>query len=373
MAVKTTILTTQNVRNYGDLLQAYATQQLLEEVGCRADFFDYYIGNARTPWQCFRRIRYVKSPLRWAWRVLTLYPSYLWLTAVCRRFVRQRLHVQPQAVGSYADFKQLPLDSDIYLCGSAQLWNTMLNRGLLPEIFLAFVPDGKVMASFATSLGVGQLTEWEQPRFKRLLERFDLLSLREESGAEAIRRLGYPEAIQLNDPTLQLPATFWRSLCRRPYPKPYVLIYQIFDNPQMDAYAVEYARRRGLPLLRICRSLPHLFRGGRPVWIPRVEQFLSYIAYAELVITDSFHGTAFSINFNRPFLSVYPYFFERIASLLRQTGLEHRHLSRYDDFSFLEKENIDFSAANQALEANRHECRRFLQRMLTLSPFVPQP
>ena len=88
MAVKTTILTTQNVRNYGDLLQAYATQQLLEEVGCRADFFDYYIGNARTPWQCFRRIRYVKNPLRWAWRVLTLYPSYLWLTDVCRRFVR---------------------------------------------------------------------------------------------------------------------------------------------------------------------------------------------------------------------------------------------------------------------------------------------
>lgn len=365
--MKATILTTQNVPNYGALLQAYATQQLLEGMGCRVDFFNYYIGNARTPWQGFRRIRYCQNPLRWAWQVLVRYPSYLWFTAVCRRFVQRRLHVQTQVVGCYADFKQLPLDSDIYLLGSDQLWNTRLNGGLLPELFLAFVPDGKVMASFSTSLGAAALTKWEQPRFKRLLERFDLLSLREESGVEAIRRLGYPEAVQLNDPTLQLPAACWRSLCRRPYPRPYILIYQLFSNPRMDAYAAEYARRRGLPLLRICRSLPHLFLGGRPVWIPRVEEFLSYIAYAELVITDSFHGTAFSIHFHRPFLSVYPQFHARIESLLRQTGLEHRHLSRYDDFSFLEEENVDFTAADQALEANRQACLRFLQRMVDMA------
>lgn len=85
-----------------------------------------------------------------------------------------------------------------------------------------------------------------------------------------------------------------------------MLIYEIHNNPRLDTYAKYFAAYVGLPLVRITPTLHQAVRGGKMVLLPNIGEFLSYIKNATYMVTDSFHGTAFAINFNTQFIEVLP-------------------------------------------------------------------
>lgn len=88
---------------------------------------------------------------------------------------------------------------------------------------------------------------------------------------------------------------------------------------------------------------------------------------ADLVITDSFHATAFSINVNTPFISIYPDSFGgRLESILKLTKLENRHLKSYTDFSYVTTSKMDFTYANEVLEKEREKGYKFLKQALKI-------
>lgn len=120
-----------------------------------------------------------------------------------------------------------------------------------------------------------------------------------------------------------------------------MLLYQLNANHEMDEYAKQFADKAGLKLLRVSVEAHNCMRVGKFKLCLSPFKFLSYIANAEYMITDSFHGTAFAIMFNRQFVEVLPK--EKIArnlSVLKQFGLEDRILNSLGDFSYINQKLI---------------------------------
>lgn len=363
---KVTVITLQNVRNYGSVLQALATQKLFNDLGCDVDFINYTRKNFKTKKVRIKNYYKGKGLVARIIFPFILYPTFLRQDYIFKKFINLNLNVQKKEVTTREDFSKLPLLSDIYCTGSDQTWNSEWNGGLLPELFLDFVPDDIPKIAYAASMGKEALGDWEKEETKKLLLRYNAISVRESSAVSIINNLGINNAIQVLDPTLQMSREFWMSQAPPKKEEPYILIYQLNTNKQFDEYAKEFARRKGLKLIRFCTRFDQLFKCGKSLLIPKVEDFISYIANAEYVITDSFHATAFSINLNTNFISVYPQEFGgRISSILELTGLKERHLANYNDYSFIDKPKIDFTYANEVLCNERKKAVNFLKQALT--------
>lgn len=361
-----TVITLQNIRNYGSALQALATQKIFESLGCHADFFDYNRKDNATPY--IRIVTWTQNMniIKKVIYAILLYPTFLVQNKKFKRFIKNNLNIIPGECHSVKDFEKIKLNSDIYCTGSDQTWNSGWNKGLLPEMFLSFVPDEKKKIAYSASFGKSKLDEWEKEETKKLLQRYKAISVRENSGVEIINDLGISGAVHVLDPTLQLNRETWIQLAgERKFKQEYVLVYQLNTNPQFDAYAKEYAKRKELKLLRFCTRFDQFLKPGKALLIPEVTDFINYILYADTVITDSFHATAFSINLNTNFISIYPsQYNSRLASILELTNLTERHLTSYNDYSFVENKQIDFTEANMILQKERESGIEFLKNAI---------
>ena len=187
------------------------------------------------------------------------------------------------------------------------------------------------------------------------MPRFSSILVREQSAVDIIKNEGIKNVELVLDPTLLLSKEEWNSLCADiTHKKKYVLVYQLHENKKFQKYAKQFAKKVGLPLVRICPTAQNLVRGGKPVFLPTPQEFISYFRDAEYILTDSFHGTVFSIIFNKKFIDILPGLTStRITCILNLLNLETRILKSYDDFSLI-NDNIDYKAANSILEKNRN-------------------
>lgn len=240
-----------------------------------------------------------------------------------------------------------------------------MERGNSSELFLAFVPEHIKKIAYSASFGKSKLDTWEKEETCKLLARYQAVSVRESTGVDICSELGC-DATHVLDPTLQLDRTFWSSYAGcRPLEYGYVLIYQLNTNKSFDRFAKEFAHRKGLRLVRFCTRIDQILKNGKSLVVPEVQDFVRYIFHADYVITDSFHATAFSINVNTQFISIYPNdYSSRLGSILKLVGLEDRHLLSYDDFSLVEAPAIDFSYANKILDEERAKGLDFLRRAI---------
>ena len=370
---KITVITLQNVRNYGSVLQALATQHVFEELGCSVDFINYYKNGKQS---VFRRVKDYTEGKGLLARIVypfILIPSFVREDRVFLKFIKTHLNQQDKIYTCMEDFKDYPITSDVYCTGSDQTWNSGWNKGILPELFLKFVPDNVKKIAYAASIGKNRLDDWEIEETKALLSRYQHISVREASAKDIIEnQLGLSSVTHVLDPTLQVDRDFWLSVIGQNY-KPkyekgkYVLIYQLNTNPQFDMYAKEFARRKGWKLVRFCIRLYQAFRCGKAEIIPNVEDFIGLIANAGCVITDSFHATAFCCNLNTPMICIYPNeYSSRLDSLLKLVGLENRHLTDYSDFSFVDKTDVKFDVVNKILENERVKAIHYLKKALNM-------
>lgn len=367
-----TIITLQNVRNYGSVLQALATQEVFRELGGIVDFINYDKNGKLSYLDRVHSFTQGKGFLSKLVYPFILIPSFIKEDKVFKAFIKKYLNQQEKEYACMDDFKDFPITSDIYCTGSDQTWNSGWNNGILPELFLKFVPDNVKKISYAASIGKNKLDDWEVAETKALLSRYQYISVREASAKDIVeKQLGLPSATHVLDPTLQVDKEFWMSVLGDEYKAKYekgkyVLIYQLNTNPNFDIYAKEFAKRKGWKLIRFCIRHYQGLRCGKAELIPKVEDFISLIANAGCVITDSFHATAFSCNLNTPMICIYPNCYSsRLASLLKLVGLEDRHLKNYDDFSFVDNTGIDFTDVNKILEKQRKIGWEFLKKAIS--------
>ena len=168
------------------------------------------------------------------------------------------------------------------------------------------------------------------------------------------------------DPTLLLESEEWNKICEptKLDGKEYILIYQLHHNKEMENYIKNLKKHTKLPVYRIHPSLYYGLKPGKFIHLPTPGQFVTYIKNAKYIITDSFHGTVFSLIFNKQFVDILPgKTATRIESILKLVGLEDRILRDNNDYSFLNKE-IDFENANKILENEREESKKDLKNAI---------
>lgn len=358
--MKIEIATLHYIRNYGSVLQTYATQKKLEDMGFEAEILDYVRPNAsedavisggleRKQLKGIRSLAYIALK-----KVENIRRN-----RVCQNFLDKYCHLSRHYTDD-ADLMRDPPQADIYCTGSDQTWNSEYNGGLLPAYFLDFAPEGARRIGYAVSIGMAKIPEAEREPMREYLRRYHAISVREDSAKVLLEDLGIPGAAHVLDPTLALQREEWEAVAApRRIPGKYIFIYRLTSNRELERFAEKLSAQTGLPIVRASYYLTHLTQKGKLLYTPEVEDFLSLIRHAEYVLTDSFHCTAFSLNFNRNFFVFYPKRYStRLESILTLTGTAHR-------VDLTEPENaqpIDYDRVNAVLAREREKTEDFLRR-----------
>ena len=308
------IITFHNSRNYGAVLQAYALQKKLSEYFGVAEVIDYR--NAEIERSLRLRPGKVQSFSAF-FRYVLAFIFRMHKKAAFDQFLHK--YVRKSQKAGRVDLKQLSDVYDIYICGSDQVWNTELTGGD-ESYFLDFAGDDKCKAAYAASFGDTQIEI--SADMQKWLQKFGLITLREEGRCQELEALLHRPVKVCCDPTILLTGNMWRKiasgrLCR----KPYVFLMMIEESGKVQEYAQKLAKEKNLILVSN-KNCMRFFLHLTPA------DFLSWVCHAEYVVINSFHGTVFSLIFEKQFVSCrysdQGNLKTRIAELLDKAGLGHR-------------------------------------------------
>jgi hypothetical protein len=283
-------------------------------------------------------------------------------------FCRKHLSLT-RRYNSFDDLVNDPPFADVYVTGSDQVWNSIYNNGIDQAMFLGFAPKGAKRISYAASFGVDVIAPDEHDMTRSLIHNYDAIAVREDGAVSTIKNLGRHDAVQVLDPTLLLSKQEWAALAAdRKYRQPYVLLYSVECKQARLSfqYAKEIAERKRCKLIHLTSGGPQQQIKGcdRSYFFQTPHDFLSMFLHSEYVVANSFHGTAFALSFEKPFISVVPDNFSgRAASLLRAVGLERRLV---DHGLCLERvlTDVDYTAVNERIAHERHKSMEFLRHAL---------
>lgn len=366
--MKVAVITRHAISNYGSLLQTWATQEIVNKLGYDCEIVDYI----RTDEDY---VRYEKTVLekkagwndnlvkRWLYLLLRQPESIV----AGKMFAREQKKYL-QLTKRYSSKEQLLSDTpnaDIYMTGSDQVWGPVAN-GKYDDVYcLSFVSNKKKVA-YAASFGRVDNNRNIMKYFANNLNSYNYITVRENTAVDIVHGLKL-EAEQVLDPTLLISKQEWERLINTNINKDYILVYQLHNDQKLSEYAKKVAQEMGLPLYRVSASFHQVTRGGSFKYLPDIETFLSYIKNAKCIITDSFHGTAFAINLNVPFVEVLPNNSTgtRNQSILELTGLSHRILKDYNNTS-LAREEINYEEVNRIIEQQRAKSLALLKDMLKI-------
>lgn len=343
---KVAVVTLHYIRNYGSVLQTYATQKKFESMGYEVEVVDYVRPNALNldkgegnfiKKSCYELYKKLENSRR---------------NKVCIEFLNKYVHMT-KYYKDYEELKQAPPDADVYCTGSDQTWNSEYNGGVLPAYYLEFAPEGKKRIGYSVSIGMDEIPENEKKLTSQYVGKYDLITVREASAKKILEGLGCKNVEHVLDPTLVLNKSDWEHIIAPNVIKDkYIIIYRLNDNAEMEAFAKKLAQETGCKIVRMSYYLSHFKNSGKMIYSPKVEEFLSLINYAEYVVTDSFHCTAFSLNFHKKFFVFYPgKYSTRLQSILSLTGTEHRAIVDGNNMAH----DIDYEYVDTVLNAERQK------------------
>lgn len=357
--------------NYGTVLQNYALQTFLRSFG-----FETFLIRTDIPLGC-SRLDYYKSLLQKnGFFSLACYFKSRLFCKIARKISSENKNDDKRNFPDFVNknfnpikiFRSLSeLESDcpmaaIYIAGSDQVWNTYgENYNTVSEqikaYLLSFAPDSAKKISCAASFGKSSLAVEFENLFKQELSEFDFISCREKSGVEICKRLGFENAVLQQDPTMILSSDEYKKIASKSLvpKKPYILLYLLGNDTDFSTRRLkQFAKLKNLEVVYVPANEAQKINFYKKTF-PTVEEWLGLYENASAVVTNSFHGTVFSLIFNKPFLSVHQTGkFEdqnvRIDSLLEDFGLKNRIFS--GDFEKLFS-SVDFEKVNKRLEEIR--------------------
>ena len=363
MSGKVSIITLHYVKNYGSVLQTYATQTVFERLGYKAEFVDYVRPNERV---VEHKKSFKEKAVELGKRAVlkaTKGESFDKEDHIFKDFVEQYIHLSGH-YNSYEELSANPPQADVYCTGSDQMWNCEWNGGIIPAYYLEFVPEGRPRISYAASIGMKEIPQKYKEQEQEMTAKYSAISVRENSAVEVLKTINYPDAVQVLDPTFMLRPSEWEKImAERPVPYEYVLIYQLNPNEEFDQFARDLAKEKGIKTLRVAFSLKEAMMKDKTIYFPTVAQWLSLFYHASYVVTDSFHGTAFSINLQKQVFVFYPPRFKtRLDSILSLTGLEDRIAEGRHPGEM--KEITTYDKVQEILNKERGKAEEFLKGAL---------
>lgn len=366
--MKVEIITLHRITNFGSMLQTYATQIAIEKLGHEAEVLEFVPEGISFKRGCWPRNN---VPV---WKKLIKLPPLFVVNLIeyheVNRFLRKYIHLSSRRYRCYRDIiDDIPV-ADAFLSGSDQVWNTQNNNPPedLKAYYLGFVPKGKKRIAYAGSFGKNTFTPEEETIIKEYIAKYDHISVREDDGLKILHSFGFDNGVHVVDPTLLLRGEDWRKFASvKKAPKPgYVFVYNLNRNGLIKKIAQAIAKKKGLRIINFADSYDFIL-GAKNRLHNTAEDFVNHIANADYVVTDSFHGTAFSLNLNRQVIVVRaPRYNSRIESILRVAGLlDSRLVGNIEEGLKAASSAIDYNEVNPRIDAERKNSYDYLKNSLS--------
>lgn len=355
---KVGIITIHHADNYGSALQAFATQKIINNLGYNAIFVNHMCKQVSKEYGIKRVFaqKNLKAMIETIIRITILYPSRINFRNFRDKFFAEQEELK--VIEKQQQFKK-------FVVGSDQVWNYKIT-GLDKAYFLDFVTDNSKKISYASSFGITEIEEDKRPVYQKLLKEFHKIAVREEQASVLIKDLIGEEVPVVLDPTLLLKREEWVELVNKKNKyQNYILCYQIAHSQSLVDFAQELARKTGKKIISIQGSMRNKFE-AKYIWSAGPLEYINLFLHADYIVTNSFHGTAFSINFNKNFFTELLPSFEktssRLESILDMFELRNRQIVDGKNTNMLE--NVNYEKVNQLLDQKRGESINILKTFI---------
>lgn len=365
-------ITLHKVRNYGSVLQTYATQKFFEDEGMEAFIIDYcsprFVESNRIEDE-YKRFRFkYKNPFVKLLFKAIMVPSLKQQRIVFDGFLRDNVRFSDRKYYSAQELKNNPPKADVYCTGSDQVWNSRTNGFIETPFYLDFGSVSVRRIAFSASFGRSELPEEEVKVIIPFLRAYRGIGVRESSGLKLLADMGVVNSANTLDPTLAIEPDIWyKKVEESTLPDgDYILIYEFGREGNIEQYAQELSKRTGLPIVRICYWHHKKVKGETNIVLPTVPQFLGLIKNAQYVVTNSFHACVFSTVFKRKLLVVYPsHFSVRLENYLRMTGMEQCHVNSMNELDlFISDFGVDYEKVWKQLDELREKTKNYMRSLI---------
>ncbi len=353
--MKIVTVTTQKADNYGAVLQAYALQQTLIELGYENEILDVSVSD--------QRASNLKVVIRQAIIKVQNLVYYGRNKKLSNRFLgfRKDFLKQTRPYYSVEEVQRTPPEAEIYLTGSDQVFS--LGNDLVPIRFLDFGGPETVRASYAASKGLYEKDEKSVKYLKKRLSQFDCISSREEQGTEYIKNtLGLSCQTHI-DPVFLLDREQWNKITPEARIKePYILCFRMLRHDAFQTLVDKLKKETGWQVVSIQPRVDKKIKADKYLFDVTPQEFVQLIRDAGAVVTTSFHATAFSIIFNKKFYSLIDYKPERAIALCSMFGLENR-LVRKNDTKYADFEDVNYNNFETVVNEKKKESFGYLNNL----------
>lgn len=361
--------------NYGQVLQGYALEQKLRDMGHDPFIVRYTMAE---------EVKYDTLKMK----IMRIFRGQRSLADIVKRFLFKS---QNQIDRNFSQFKKKYMaysenlfdsyqslvdgfqEADCYISGSDQVWGAWGSLYKKRIMLMSFLPDGVKRFSYAASMGRTSLLPEEESVFKTELKKYYSISLRESSAVRMCNRLGFNNVVEVLDPTLLYTRREWirlLGLTTQETDKKKALVYMVGIPKQILKRIFTYLENKGYEIINVETSAYIDENAGVQ---PTIEEWLELILESSLVVTNSFHGTVFSVNFNTKVLSLSKGLGgnacgedERIKSILKNVELNDYFITDLSDdvMDRLIENNIKWSSVNEKMEVMRANSLAFLNGTL---------
>ena len=338
--IKTATITFQNADNYGAMLQAYGLQKALLNEGFENEIIDYRSNYLDKPWS--KRALVTKGFIRYLLGIA----YYIVRFPRIKKFNLFRSE-QLKLTNRLNKRELITLNEkyNFFIVGSDQVWNYLITNND-KAYHLDFVSNRYKKISYAASFGLDIIPDHLVEDYRTSLLDFSFINVREERAVEIVKELTGRAGILTLDPCFLLKQTDWDKIVVEVSIKNYLLVYQTTLSSEVLNMAEIVAKERNLRIITIPFPLGRLIKSSICLTAgPR--EWLGLLKNADFIVTDSFHGSVFSIIYNKPFYVAITEGGSRIRSLLKIFGLENRLISKKK--STKSGDDIDWGIVNQIL------------------------
>jgi len=350
--------------NYGSVLQTYATTKYLKDKNCIPEVINYI------PKRYSRKIIYTMAPknkniVYKIIYIIAAFPHRFINRIKFKKFLKNNIKLTKEC-SEFSVLEKTAEKYDALIAGSDQIWNSDYNKMVDRAYYLDF-NNNSYKYALSGSFGKNQLAEEEKESTKEKLKNFNYITTRENTGLNICKELGFKNVEQTLDPTFLLNKEEWNKCWNRKLPiknDKYLLMY-VMDSEyeKILNIASRISKEKNLKIYLISFRKQKDKRIDKSFNIISPELFIKLFYNAEYVVTNSFHGVAFSINFNKQFIAVSREKYNtRLESILELFNLKSRLVDINE--TNINFKDIDYKKTCKLIEEERQNLYNCLENNL---------